>query len=398
MDKYSVMKNLWTLILFCSFLLSVSAQKNGTSFAAVSTSFLEYQKTLPRPAEAMARKEDTLQKQFAAKKLVWPAKYIYIRSFKYDSQLEVWVKNDIKDPFQLFKTYKICALAGTLGPKRMAGDFQVPEGFYYINEFNPKSNYYLSLGLNYPNVSDRILSDSLQPGGDIYIHGSCVTVGCIPITDGQIDELYILAAQAKSAGQDFIPVHIFPIRYNVKRSADFLSKLSKDDPSLKQFALRLEDAFDYFEKYRQLPVVMTNEKGDYVVDGITRKPIAEERQRLGHKAVPHRTREISNLADVVHQWPEFPGGGQAFLGYLQQLGKEMVAYLPGSMQKAFVQVEFIVDSDGVPVNFKVVKGVDDDFNDALITQLEKMPPWKPALLNDKAVAKKMKQSIEISAQ
>jgi len=398
MDKYSVMKNLWTLILFCSFLLSVSAQKNGTSFAAVSTSFLEYQRTLPRPAEAIARKEDTLQKQFAAKKLVWPAKYIYIRSFKYDSQMEVWVKNDIKDPFQLFKTYKICALAGTLGPKRMAGDFQVPEGFYYINEFNPKSNYYLSLGLNYPNVSDRILSDSLQPGGDIYIHGSCVTVGCIPITDGQIDELYILAAHAKDAGQDFIPVHIFPIRYNVKRSSDYLNKLAKDDPSLKQFALRLEDAFDYFEKYRQLPVIMTNERGDYVVDGISRKPVVEEKQRPAHKPVVHRTRDISNLTDVVHQWPEFPGGGQAFLNYLQQLGKEMVAYLPGSMQKAYVQVEFVVDADGVPVNFKVIKGVDDDFNDELITQLEKMPTWKPALLNDKAVPKKMKQSIEISAQ
>jgi murein L,D-transpeptidase YafK len=398
MDKYSVMKNLWTLILSCSFLLSVSAQKNGTSFAAVSTSFLEYQKTLPRPAEAIARKEDTLQKQFAAKKLVWPAKYIYIRSFKYDSQLEVWVKNDVKDPFQLFKTYRICALAGTLGPKRMAGDFQVPEGFYYINEFNPRSTYYLSLGLNYPNVSDRILSDSLQPGGDIYIHGSCVTVGCIPITDGQIDELYILAAHAKSSGQDFIPVHIFPIRYNVKRSADYLNKLTKDDPSLKQFALRLEDAFDYFEKYRQLPVVMTNEKGDYVVDGIVRKPTPEEKQRPAHKAVPHRTRAIPNVPDVVHQWPEFPAGGEAFLNYLQQLGKEMVAYLPGSMQKAFVQVEFIVDSDGVPVNFKVIKGVDDDFNDELITQLEKMPSWKPAMLNDKPVPKKMKQSIEISAQ
>jgi hypothetical protein len=312
--------------------------------------------------------------------------------------MEVWVKNDIKDPFQLFKTYKICALAGTLGPKRMAGDFQVPEGFYYINEFNPKSNYYLSLGLNYPNVSDRILSDSVQPGGDIYIHGSCVTVGCIPITDGQIDELYILAAQAKSAGQDFIPVHIFPIRYNVKKSADYLAKLEKDDASLKQFALRLEDAFDYFEKYRQLPVIMTNERGDYVVDGITRKPILEEKQRPAHKPVTHRTRDISNVADVVHQWPEFPGGGQVFLSYLQQLGKEMVAYLPGSMQKAFVQVEFIVDADGVPVNFKVVKGVDDDFNDELITQLEKMPTWKPALLNEKAVPKKMKQSIEISAQ
>jgi hypothetical protein len=242
------------------------------------------------------------------------------------------------------------------------------------------------------------LSDSLKPGGDIYIHGSCVTVGCIPITDGQIDELYILAAHAKDAGQDFIPVHIFPIRYNVKRSTNYLATLTKDDQALKQFALRLEDAFDYFEKYRQLPVVMTNDKGDYVIDGIVRKPVAAEKERPVHKKVDHVTRSISQLADVVHQWPEFPGGGQAFLDWLQEMGKDMVAYLPGSTNKAHVQVEFIVDKDGVPVNFKVIKGVDEEFDDELITRLEKMPAWKPAMLNDKPVAKKMKQSIEIASQ
>jgi murein L,D-transpeptidase YafK len=398
MDKYSGMKNLCALVLCVGILDVASAQKNGTSFTAVSTSFLDYQRTLPRPSEALARKEDTLQKQFEAKKLAWPAKYIYIRSFKYDSQLEVWVKNEVKDAFQLFKTYKVCALAGTLGPKRMEGDFQVPEGFYYVNEFNPKSTYYLSLGINYPNVSDRILSDSLKPGGDIYIHGSCVTVGCIPITDGQIDELYILAAHAKDAGQDFIPVHIFPIRYNVKRSTNYLEALTKDDPSLKQFETRLEDAFNYFEKYRQLPVVMTNVKGEYVIDGIVRKPVMVEKERPARQKVVHQTRNISQLADVVHQWPEFPGGGQAFLDWLQQMGKDLVAYLPGSMKKAYVQVEFIVDRDGVPVNFRVIKGVDDYFDDELIARLEKMPAWKPAILNDKEVAKKMKQSIEIATQ
>src|SRR6185436_2564318 len=199
-----------------------SAQTSAASFA----SFIEYQKTFARPDESFRKKEDTLQKQFAKKGLKWPANYIYIRSFKYDSQLEVWVKNEMDEPFKLFKTYKVCVLAGTLGPKRMEGDFQVPEGFYYINEFNAKSNYYLSLGLNYPNPSDRILSDSLEPGGDIYIHGSCVTIGCIPLTDAQIDEIYILAAHAKSSGQDFIPVHIFPVRYNVKKSLDYLNTVT----------------------------------------------------------------------------------------------------------------------------------------------------------------------------
>ena len=207
------MKNLLVPFIFIFQFFALAAQPPMTK-GGDSWSFIDYQKTFPRPSEALQNKEDTLQKQFAEKKLKWPAKYIYIRSFKYDSQLEVWVKNEISDPFQLFKTYKVCALAGSLGPKRMEGDYQVPEGFYYISDFNPRSNYYLSLGINYPNLSDKILSDSLRPGGEIYIHGSCVTVGCIPITDQQIDELYILAAYAKDQGQDFIPVHIFPIRFN----------------------------------------------------------------------------------------------------------------------------------------------------------------------------------------
>src|SRR5688572_12960632 len=242
------MKNLLTSLVFLvSCVVTATAQlsfKNGTTHS----SFIDYQKTFSRPDESFKRKEDTLQKQFEAKNLQWPAKYIYIRSFKYDSQLEVWVKDELNEPFKLFKTYKVCALAGTLGPKRMEGDYQVPEGFYYINEFNPRSTYYLSLGINYPNASDRILSDSLRPGSAIYIHGSCVTVGCIPLTDEQIDEVYILGAHARNQGQDYIPVHIFPIRYNVKRSVNYLNNLTKDDPSLKDFAERLELAFNYFEK------------------------------------------------------------------------------------------------------------------------------------------------------
>lgn len=354
-------------------------------------------KTFPRPDESFKRKEDTLQKQFEAKNLVWPAKYIYIRSFKYDSQLEVWVKDEIKEPFKLFKTYRVCALAGTLGPKRLEGDYQVPEGFYYINEFNPRSEYYLSLGLNYPNVSDKILSDSYRPGGSIYIHGSCVTVGCIPLTDKQIDEVYILAAHAKGLGQDYIPVHIFPIRFNVPRSVKYLENFTRDDIALKKFDERLEDAFDYFEKYKQLPVVLINEQGEYTINAAPGKKQAAE-PKAKRPPAKHRTRNITGLVEAVHEWPKFPGGGEAFMKYLDKLGKEMVEFLPQEMTKAYVQVEFIVDTDGVPTNFKVLRGMsDDDFNDELINRLEKMPEWKPAILHDKPVPKKMVQTITVSA-
>ncbi len=401
------MKNLVINILILVLTLPVygqpSASRNGSHGGSnYYESFIDFQKALPRPGEALKKKVDTLQKQFAEKGLKWPMKYMYIRSFKYDSQLEVWVKNDLKDKFQLFKTYKVCALSGTMGPKRMEGDYQVPEGFYYINEFNPRSSYYLSLGLNYPNASDRILSDSLRPGSAIYIHGSCVTVGCIPLTDQYIDELYILAAHAKNEGQDFIPVHIFPIRFNVPKSETYFAGLTKDDPSLRRFADQLEDAYEYFEKYKQLPVVLIGEKGQYIInDAPPRKAIApakEEPKKVKKAPVQHRVRNISGLTDAVHQWPQFPGGGNAFMNYLDKLGDEMVAFLPKGVRKAFVQVEFIVDKDGTPTNFKVLKGMnDEDFTDELISRMEKMPEWQPALLHDKPVPKKMVQTITIEA-
>jgi len=395
------MKNLLVILaLISSPTLFAQMAKNGNSGGPSSfTSFIEYQKSLSRPADVMARKEDTLQKQFEKKGLKWPAKYVYIRSFKYDSQLEIWVKNEKKEPYKLFKTYKVCALAGTLGPKRMEGDYQVPEGFYYINEFNGKSTYHLSLGLNYPNASDRLLSDSVQPGGDIYIHGSCVTVGCIPLTDPMIEEVYIVAAHAKDEGEDFIPVHIYPIRFNVKKSVEYLDKLTKDDNNLKKFASKLEDAFNYFEKYKQLPLVMVGEKGEYIVyDAPPKNPILIAEQPVKKSAVQHRVRNITDLAGTVYVWPQFPGGGEAFLKYLDKLGKQMVDHLPASIKKVYAQVEFIVDKDGMPVNFKVLKGLTEDFNEQLITTLENtMQNWKPAMFNDKPVSKKMVQTITIES-
>lgn len=383
-----MIKRLFFLLAIVGFALSPQAQT-----AASSISFLDFQRTLPRPGDALKRKEDTLQKQFRAKGFEWPANYMYIRSFKYDSQLEVWVKNEAKEPYKLFKTYKVCALAGSLGPKRMEGDYQVPEGFYYINEFNPRSMYHLSLGLNYPNASDRILSDSIKPGGDIYIHGSCVTVGCIPVKDDQIEELYILAAGAKNNGQDFIPVHIYPIRYSNKKSVDYLAQLAKTNNSLKTFSDRLESVYDHFELTRQLPVIMVNSNGDYVFSGLSKK--VPPPPPVKRAPVVHRHRNITNLPDAVHKWPEFPGGGNSFLQYLEKVGTVMKESLPEGMKKAYVTVEFIVDADGVPTNFKVIKGVNEDFDDDLITMLEKMPEWQPAILSEKPVAKKIKQGFAI---
>src|ERR1700743_2260651 len=264
-------KHYFVALVRMAFVGCLSFGLSGRLFAqnsAPSIRFIDYQRASPKIGDLLHRKEDTLMKQFKEKGLAWPARFVYIRSFKYDSQLEVWVKATQQERYKLFKTYKICAMAGTLGPKRMAGDYQVPEGFYYINEFNPRSEYHLSLGLNYPNASDRLLSDSTQPGGDIFIHGSCVTTGCIPITDAQIEELYILAAHAKDMGEDFIPVHIFPVNFNNPRSVDYLNKYLLTFSEYTSFAKSMRSAFYYFEKYREVPFVMVNGKGEYVAEEV----------------------------------------------------------------------------------------------------------------------------------
>lgn len=232
---------------------------------AQQQSFLDNQKMFPKVVYAYRDKEEQLKKEFEKKGLTYPAKYIFLRSFKLDSELEIWVKNKPTDTFRLFKSYRVCTLSGKMGPKRKEGDMQVPEGFYYINDFNPNSNYHLSLGINYPNFSDKVLSDPKKPGKEIYIHGSCLTIGCIPLTDEFIDEVYILAVNAKNAGQDFIPVHVFPIKFGNTRSMDYLGSVTLTDSTSQRFWVDLKGAYDYFEKHHRLPVVMVDSKGKYIM-------------------------------------------------------------------------------------------------------------------------------------
>lgn len=237
----------------------------GTGVAGAQ-SFLDAQLNYPTVNQAYQNKDQKLKSEFEEKHLEYPPKFIYIRAFKYDSQLEVWVKQNIGDTFQLFKSYRICALSGTMGPKRRAGDRQVPEGFYYINVFRPNSAYHLALGLNYPNYADRLVGGSEGLGGDIYIHGSCVTEGCIPLTDPQIEEVYLLATYARSSGQNFIPVHIFPVEYDNKNSMDYLGNMPQADGLSQKFWVNLRTAYDFFEHTHQLPVIMYDNKGNYVLE------------------------------------------------------------------------------------------------------------------------------------
>jgi murein L,D-transpeptidase YafK len=398
---FVTMKKLLFSLSLCLLWASVMAQN------AYRPDLAGYKRNAPRLSELGAR-EDSLISQFKAKGLEWPAKYLYIRSFKYDSQLEVWVKGEKDEPFKLFKTYKVCAMAGTLGPKRMEGDYQVPEGFYYINEFNPRSIYHLSLGLNYPNASDRFLSDAIQPGGDIYIHGSCVTTGCIPITNAQIEELYLLASYAKAHGQDFIPVHIFPVKFNNKRSSDYLNKYVRDFADYADLATNLKEVYYYFEKFKKLPVIMVNGRGSYILDEEVKNALpAPERKALAVTPIVKKQRTVvpfneKDIPTTVQKLPEYPGGATAFRDFIRKLNTDLSPFLKEDQHTAYILVEFVVDKTGKVLNPKILKGGNDQLNEYLLDALEKMPDWKPATKLEKnlpvEVPMKLKQTILVETK
>jgi murein L,D-transpeptidase YafK len=338
-----------------------------------------------------SRLEDTLQKQFAERGLKWPAKYLYIRSFKYDKQLELWVKNERSEPFKLFKNYKVCLTSGTIGPKRKEGDKQVPEGFYYINEFNPNSNYHMALGLNYPNPSDRVLADNNRPGGDIYIHGSCVSIGCIPLMDDMIEEVYVVAAATKSMGQDFIPVHVYPINFRVKKSFDYLKRFT-NTPHYATMVSELKNAFYYFEEKKQLPLVLVNGRGEYVVDA----PAAKDNFYPDAPAMVKRDYAAEfGVVDNADRLPMYKTGTPAFNMFLNKLIKEMVPLLPSGVQKVYLKLEFVVDKDGNTIYAAVIQGGMKKINEKVIDRFISECKWAPAVKDGKPVVSKLVQSLTV---
>ncbi len=116
--------------------------------------------------------------------------------YKQERILEVWMTSPLK---KKLKTYPFTAFSGRLGPKNRQGDRQIPEGLYKVDRMNPFSQYYLSIGINYPNELDRQRGKEKNIkdlGGDIFIHGKNKTIGCIPIGDEAIEELFYLVNKA----------------------------------------------------------------------------------------------------------------------------------------------------------------------------------------------------------
>jgi len=146
--------------------------------------------------------------------VVYP-KNLTLIGLKHEKRLEVWTKNNGKNIHLV--DYPFTAFSGILGPKFLEGDRQIPEGIYGISYLNPNSKFHLSMRINYPNEFDKKMAKKEKRnnlGSDIMIHGSDRTIGCIPIGDDKIEELYFLA---QKVGIQNIKVILAPVDFRVMK-------------------------------------------------------------------------------------------------------------------------------------------------------------------------------------
>jgi murein L,D-transpeptidase YafK len=209
-----------------------------------------------RAKAAAARVRPGLERDLTAKGLHF-GDPVFLRAFKEEKQLELWIRRRDSGKFELFRTWPIAAQSGKPGPKLAEGDGQVPEGFYFVtpSAMKPDSAYHLAFNIGYPNAYDR---QHGRTGSLIMIHGNCVSVGCLAMTDEKIEEIYTLCDAALAGGQKFFRVHVFPFRMTPARMARETENVWFD------FWKQLRDGCEAFEITR-IPPEITARNGRYLV-------------------------------------------------------------------------------------------------------------------------------------
>jgi murein L,D-transpeptidase YafK len=215
---------------------------------------------------------------------------VLIRSFKKESELEIW-KMASNGQYALLKSYPMCRWSGQLGPKKREGDRQAPEGFYDITpaNMNPNSAFYLSFNMGFPNAFDRTHG---RTGAHLMVHGACSSAGCYSMSDDQIAEIYALVREAHNGGQRAVQMQALPFRMTAENLARH-----RYDANM-PFWRNLKEGTDKFEVARVEPKVSVcqgryafNRTGDCREDPST--------QQIAAAAAEKRRQDDAEVAALV---------------------------------------------------------------------------------------------------
>jgi murein L,D-transpeptidase YafK len=120
---------------------------------------------------------------------------------------------------EVLRSYRIALGLQPVGHKERSGDFRTPEGTYQLTRRNPRSDFFLSIQISYPNGTDarNARTNGWEPGGSIMIHGlpnvlkndltyyqtRDWTDGCIAVSNSDMVEIWLLT-------NDNTPIEILP--------------------------------------------------------------------------------------------------------------------------------------------------------------------------------------------
>ena len=160
--------------------------------------------------EVGPRHRPTLERKARALGIAYPPPSLTLVGLKHERELEVWARGPAG--WILYRSYPgepVHALRNLPVALAQLGPGSVPEGVYSSPHLNPASSYHLSIRVDYPNAFDRARGADdgrTALGGDIYIHGKAVSIGCLAIGDDNVEELFTLAADTGLANARIVLV------------------------------------------------------------------------------------------------------------------------------------------------------------------------------------------------
>jgi murein L,D-transpeptidase YafK len=218
-----------------------------------------------------------------------PPSCILLRTFKHEKECELWAGNG-KDPLKLVKILRVCAVDDAPGPKLCMGDEKTPEGFYESYELfgspywwmwmkltpqsldepgEPDNGSSFRLCINYPNPADMARTrrfSGKRPGGEICIHGNCVTAGCISFQNRVFMIAYYFATKHNIRENGSLQVHIFPFRFSAELKRQYSGSCAgMKSHDLLNFWNNIEEGYALFEKTRR-PLHFTCKQDRYAFE------------------------------------------------------------------------------------------------------------------------------------
>ncbi len=195
---------------------------------------------------------------------------ILLIAYKNDLLLQIWIKGkNSNSKFLPLTSFKITDSSVAIpGPKSEYGDRLAPEGYYTL-EYYPSfrwSDFYLAFRVSYPNEADlirrRYWGISNKSGGDINIHGNCISIGCIPIGNPDMEELFFLIRTNQKNGSN-INVLLLPFDFKKIGLHDLKEDAYNGNRKLYAFWQSLEKIDKYFQNTRMIPNLSIDQTTGY---------------------------------------------------------------------------------------------------------------------------------------